>query len=125
MTRHLKPMFVYPALAAMLFGFIYFFTAGYGNGLGLDADVGAGLLLVLPGLLIVVIGVLFTVGMSGQFSVIGYGALGVGLAILLQEMYDGGIIVDAMLGGASIAQYEMIIVILGVVLGGVAYASKR
>jgi hypothetical protein len=125
MKSQVYKVFTYAALAAMLFGFIYFFTAGYGNSLGLDADVGAGLLLVFPGLLIVVIGVLFTVGMNGQFSVIGYGTLGVGLSVLLQEMYDGAIIVDAMLGGATIAQYELIVVILGIVLGGVAYASKR
>jgi hypothetical protein len=125
MKSQVYKVFTYVALAAMLFGFIYFFTQGYGNTLNLDADVGAGLLIVLPGLLIVVVGMLFILGINSQFAVIGYGALGVGLSVLLQEMYDGGIVVDAMLGGATIAQYELVVIILGVVLGGVAYASKR
>jgi hypothetical protein len=66
---------------------------------------------------------LFIVSVRGPFSVIGFGALATGLAVLLQGMYDGGIIVDAMFGGATLVQYEVIIIVLGLVLGGVVYAG--
>lgn len=124
MKHQVYQVFTYAALAAMLFGFTFFFTQGYGATLGLDADVGAGLLKVLPGLFIMVIGTLFIAAVRGLFAVIGFGALGVGFCVLLQEMYDGSIIVDSMLWGGSIAQIELIIIIFGVVLGGVVYAVK-
>ena len=123
MKHRVYQVFTYVALAAMLFGFIYFFTAGYATSLGIDAALGTNLLAVLPGLLISIVGVLFISGMRGSFSVIGFGALSVGLATLLQGMYDGGIVVDAMLGGATLIQYQTIIVIMGLVLGGVVYAG--
>ena len=119
-------VFTYVAVVSLLFGFIYFFTSGMGATFGLDADVGADLLAVLPGLFIAIIGVVFIAGIGGQpFAIIGFGAMGVGLAILLQEMYDAGIIVDVMLGGATLAQYETIIIILGLIFGAVAFISRR
>ena len=104
MKHQVYQVFTYAALAAMLFGFTFFFTQGYGASLGLDADVGAGLLIAFPGLLIVVVGILFIVSVRGPFSVIGCGALATGLAVLLQGMDDGGIVVDAMFGGATLIQ---------------------
>ena len=125
MKRELE-VFTYVAVVCLLFGFIYFFTSGMGATFGLDADMGADLLAVLPGLFICLIGIIFMAGIAGQpFAIIGFGAIGVGLAILLQEMYDASIIVDAMLGGATIAQYETITVILGLIMGAVAYAGRR
>ena len=125
MKRELE-VFTYVAVVSLLFGFIYFFTSGMGATFGLDADVGADLLAVLPGLFIAIIGIVFVAGTGGQsFAVIGFGAMGVGLAILLQEMYDANIIVDAMLGGATIAQYETIMIILGLIMGTVAYVGRR
>jgi hypothetical protein len=124
MTRHLKPMFVYPALAAMLFGFIYFFTGGYAAGLGISPTIGSDLMAVLPGLFIVVIGTLFIAGLAGrQFAVIGFGAWGIGLSILFQEMFDAGIIDASLLAGASIAQLQTITIIVSIVMGGVAYSA--
>ena len=125
MKRELE-VFTYVAVVCLLFGFIYFFTSGMGVSFGLAADVGADLLAVLPGLFIAIIGVVFIAGVGGQpFAIIGFGAVGVGLAILLQEMYDAGIIVDVMLGGATLAQYETIIIILGLIFGAVAFISRR
>jgi hypothetical protein len=125
MKHQVYQVFTYAALAAMLFGFIYFFTQGYGNTLNLDADVGAGLLLVLPGLFIMIVGTLFIVGVRGPFAVIGFGALAVGFTVLLQEMYDGAILVDSMLWGGTIAQIELIVIIFGLVGGGIMYAASK
>jgi hypothetical protein len=125
MKHQVYQVFTYAALAAMLFGFIYFFTAGYATSLGISPTIGASLLAVLPGLFVVVIGTLFIAGLAGkQFAVIGFGAWGIGLSVLFQEMFDAGIIDATLLAGASIAQLQTITIIVSIVMGGVAYASQ-
>jgi hypothetical protein len=124
MKSQVYKVFTYAALAAMLFGFIYFFTGGFATGLGISPSIGADLLAVLPGLFIVVIGTLFIAGLAGrQFAVIGFGAWGIGLSILFQEMFDAGIIDASLLAGASIAQLQTITIIVSIVMGGVAYSA--
>jgi len=118
--------FTYAAVIMMLGAFILFFTMGFGDKLGLDADMGAALLDVLPGIFLVICSIVLITGVAGQIlAIIGYGASGVSIAVLLQEMYDANILIDSMLGGATIAQYEIIITIFGLLLGTVAFMSRR
>lgn len=120
-------MYAYAAVAAILAGLIYFWTGGFGAALNLSSDVGADLLAVLPGLLIFIVGVvaLAKYGAGKPFVIAAFAAMSIGMAVLLQEMYDASIIVDAMIAGASIGQVETIIIIAGIMVGGVAYATNR
>jgi hypothetical protein len=118
--------FTYMAIAAILISFILFFTMGFADGLGLDADMGDALIAVLPGILLCICSIILITGIGGQIlAIIGFGASGVSVAVLLQEMYDANILIDSMLGGATIAQYEIIITIFGLLLGAVAFMSHK
>jgi len=105
--------------------FILFFQGGYADALGLSSTIGDELIAVFPGLFVTIIGIIAISKSGGSPLIIGgFGAVGIGLAVLLSEAYTAEIIVDAMLGGATIAQCEIIIIILGLVLGAVAYTTS-
>jgi len=104
---------------------ILFFAGGYASDFGLSATIANDLLAVLPGLFVSIIGIIAVSQAKGSPLIIGgFGAVGIGLAVLLSEAYTAEIIVDAMLGGATIAQCEIITIILGLVLGAVAYTTS-
>lgn len=105
---------------------VLFFAGGYAADFGLSATIGDDLLAVLPGLFVSIIGIIAVSQASDSPLIIGgFAAIGIGLAVLLSEAYTAGIIIDAMLGGATIAQYETIVIIVGLLLGSVAYVSGR
>lgn len=103
----------------------FFFSMGYADSLNLDPSIGANLIAVFPGLFVTIIG-LITIGSqsSSPLMVGGFGATGVGLAVLLNEMYEIGVLDSAVLGGASMAQVEAITIVVSLLMGGAVYATK-
>ena len=103
----------------------FFFSMGYADSLNLDPSIGANLIAVFPGLFVTIIG-LITIGSqsSSPLMVGGFGAAGVGLAVLLDEMYDIGVLNAAVLGGASMAQVEAITIVVSLLMGGAVYATR-
>lgn len=125
MARKNHPI-VMIAVFVILFVFILFFAGGYAADFGLSATISDDLIAVLPGLFVSIIGIIAVSQTTNSPLIIGgFGVVGIGMAVLLSEAYTAGIIVDAMLGGATIAQCEVIIIILGLMLGAVAYAGSR
>jgi len=106
--------------------FILFFQGGYADGFGLSATIDDDLLAVLPGLFVSIIGIIAVSQAKGSPLIIGgFGAVGVGLAVLLSEAHAAGIFTDAMIGGATLAQLEVITIIVSILLGSGVYASSR
>jgi hypothetical protein len=92
--------------------------------LGLDSGLLTSILAVLPGLIITVVGIL-GIGRDDALVIGGYGAAGLGIAILMGELYTASIINDTMLSGATLGGLEALIVVLSLVMGAVAYQAKR
>jgi hypothetical protein len=125
MTRKGSPV-VMIAVFMIIIVIILFFAGGYASGFGLSATISDDLLAVFPGLFVSIISIIAISQTTDSPLIIGgFSAVGIGLAILLSEAYTAGIIVDAMLGGATIAQYETIMIILGLIMGTVAYVGRR
>ena len=104
--------------------FILFFQGGYADGFGLSATIDDDLLAVLPGLFVSIIGIIAVSQAKGSPLIIGgFGAVGIGLAVLLSEAYTAGIF--ALTGTVTLAQLETITIIVSIILGGVAYASTE
>ena len=93
---------------------------------GLDSGLLGNIIAVLPGLLIGIIGIIGIGESHGSALIVGgFGAAGLGLAVLMGEMYSAGIINDVVLAGMTLGQLETITVILSLVMGGVAYSMRR
>ena len=94
--------------------------------LNLPAGTTAKLIVVLPGLLLffIGIGILVTQGVS-VFALPGFGLLGIGVAFLLESIQTNAIYPIVSVGGATIAQYQWIIIILCTMIGGVIAAMSR
>jgi hypothetical protein len=102
-----------------------FFQMGWANTLNLESGIGASLIAVFPGLFVTILGFV-TIGSQFRSPLVvgGFGAVGIGLAVLFGEMYDANIIDSTLLAGATMAQLEVITIIVSLLMGGVAYASR-
>ena len=112
------------AVFAALMILIIFFTQGFGTGLGLPTTLGDDLITLLPGLVLTVFCVFAAATQKGPLSAGACAVLGVGLSILLSELYTMGVVTDAMLNTATLAQYQLILVVVGFIFGVVKYAVR-
>jgi hypothetical protein len=103
----------------------FFFQMGYATPLGLDASIDDSLIAVFPGLFVTIIGLVAITRLNTPLIIGAFGAVGIGLAVLMNEMYDAAIVTDIMLGGTTIAQIQTLVIILSLLMGGVAYNSRR
>ena len=104
------------AVAALL-ALIAFLVYG-GDSLGLETDVETDLIALLPGIGIFVVG-MFLVPQGGLFALPGLGAMGVGLAFLLEEMYNLELISTEMLQGLTIGEVQLWCIVLSLLIGAV------
>ena len=105
---------------------VSWFLVNYGSTISVSAILGSNVIVVLPGLLITFLGIIAVVEAQGGLGVVGcFALMGVGLAILLWEMYTVGIIDDVLLAGATLVQLQAIIIIISLLMGGVAYVSRH
>lgn len=97
-----------------------------GNYLGLSDRFSQNLAYVLPGLVTFMIGAAMILTIKTSiFFVPSFGVMGVGLAILLEEMYTVGIVVDALFVPLTLVEVQIIIIILSILFGGVAAAVTQ
>lgn len=114
-------------VAVALFSVIIFFLQGWGSSLSLPATLGESLLAVLPGIFFTSIGVIgVAVSPRGSPMVVGgVACVGVGAAVLVGLMFNASLLTDAMVGGWTKENIQVVVVIASMVLGSVIYALKH
>lgn len=111
-------------LLAVIIGIAYVLNTGMGAVWGLPVGTGATLMGVFPGLFVIALS-MFGVGKLRNKPVI-MGVLattGIGVSVFLGELNAVGLLDVAMLGGYALADVQILCVILGILLGIVAYAT--
>lgn len=97
------------------------------NYLGFAAGFATSLIMVLPGLIVFFVGcaTLATQDLS-VFAIPGFGALGIGIAILISEMNAQNIIIDNYIArGWTLLEIQLFFVIIFFLMGAVVAASER
>ena len=102
----------------------YFLNSSYASGLGFDSSIATNLGAVFPGLFITILS-LIAISRGSALAIGGFGAAGIGFAILLGELYTVGTIDDTILSGATLAQVQTLTIVIGIVMGGVSYAVSH
>jgi hypothetical protein len=111
-------------VAVSLLAIFAYLTGGYAADLGFNAAIGTNLTAIFPGLFVTILG-LVSVARGGPLAIGGFGAIGIGLAVLFGEMYTVGIITSGILAGATIVQVQTITIVVALLMGGVAYATQK
>lgn len=106
----------------------YFLTQDYAiTDLGFDSQIATDLMSVAPGIFLFLINVAIISQIdSGHPAMVGgFTFCGLGIVLLVQELYDINIITDALIDPATILQIQELILIVSILLGGYAWASGR
>jgi len=113
---------VYLAVAIIPVAFYYVFTTM--SIPEIPTGIGATFGIILPGLLIMGVAVVEAAwAKNGVGAMGGYTVMGVGLALLLYELNVAGMVSAAMLAPATLEQVQTLIIVLGLIIGVVAYRS--
>jgi len=126
--RSMKIPDVLPILivVVMIIGISIFLSIGYGSSFGITAEVGSNLVLILPSIFFFIMGSLIVAATSGLFVIMGFGGIGIGLALLLSQLNIIGILQAQDLGYWSVTEAQTVIIILSLMVGGiVALATRR
>lgn len=103
---------------------IVVFLVNAGSTLGFSSDFTDDIITVLPGVFVFIVGALMIMNMSGVFYIPGFGMLGIGVAILLDEMNTAGVIVPELLtGSVTLEQAQVFIVIICLLIGAVVAST--
>jgi len=90
----------------------------------IPTSIGATFGIILPGLLIMGVAVVEAAwAKNGVGAMGGYTVMGVGLALLLYELNVAGMVSAAMLAPATLEQVQTLVIVLGLIIGVVAYRS--
>jgi len=91
----------------------------------MSSGAGSTLMTLLPGIFISLI-CLYTIAETGGFyTVPAIMGLGMSLCYLLGEANTLGLVVDAMLGGLTVSQLQIWVMLMATLLGGTLYAYQR
>lgn len=93
--------------------------------LGLPGTLDVDFAIVLPYIIVMVLGISLTVITKGVFAIIGFPTLGIGLALLLDELHTQGYISVQMLTGLVIGDLYMWCIVLGLLGGAIVSAMSR
>ena len=85
----------------------------------MEADSYTDFLLILPGLFLFAVGILIISRMRGLFALPGFTVVGIGLAVLSEEMYDIGIINNAMISNLTIGEFQLLVIAVSFLVGAV------
>jgi len=113
--------------AAVVMIVVIIITLTYGKTpLGLESDVDTTLATLFPGLFIVTVGFIMVGITRGIYLFPAIGGVGLGFAILFEEMDTLGLITTDMFYGLTIGQLQAWCIILGLVIGGVtAFINQK
>ena len=99
----------------VIFMGLYFF----GDNIGLEATSFTDFLLVMPGLFLFAVGALIIGRMRGLFALPGFTVVGIGIAVLSEQMYDLGILNDAMISNLTIGEFQILVIAVAFLIGAV------
>ena len=121
----MKPYLKMVVAAVMLAALIIALTYGK-DALSLEADVDTTLATLFPGLFIVTVGFIMVGVTRGIYLFPATGALGIGFAILFEELDALSLITGEMYSGLTLGQLQTWLIILGFMFGGViGFATSR
>ena len=114
------------AAAVTLLAVLILFTFYAGDYVNLDPDMTGTLIGVFPGLAVTIVGMLTLATQKLEiYAIPGFGAIGIGLAILLHEMNSLGIIVDDFISsGYSLLELQALVIIIGILMGGAVASTE-
>ena len=104
---------------------VVMFLVLYGDKLGFDSALGKDLVMVAPGVILTIVGLLITASLAGLYYIPGLGVVGVSLAYLLGQLDTQGYITSNLLQSLTIVQTQLLLVVAGFVIGGVLSAADR
>lgn len=107
---------------AVVFIAIFAFLSNFGDDIGLDPDVGPDLIMVFPGIFVTVLGFVVAVKLGGIFVLPGFGSIGIGLAVLLEELHTGGFVTPNIMAGMTVGQLQVWLIVVGLLIGGILAA---
>ena len=114
-----------PIAVTVLIIVVFMFIVMNPGTVNMSAGAGSTLMTLLPGIFISLI-CLYTIAETGGFyTVPAIMGLGMSLCYLLGEANTLGLVVDAMLGGLTISQLQIWVLLMATLLGGCLYAYQR
>ncbi len=91
----------------------------FGDDIGLPTTADTDFLSILPGLFCFAVGILIIGRMGGLFALPGLSVVGIGIAILSEQMYDLGILNDQMISYLTIGEFQMLVIAVSFLVGAV------
>ena len=114
-----------PIAVTVLIIVVFMFIVMNPGTINMSSSAGSTLMTLLPGIFISLI-CLYTIAETGGFyTVPAIMGLGMSLCYLLGEANTLGLVVDAMLGGLTISQLQIWVLLMATLLGGCLYAYQR
>lgn len=110
----------YVAIAGTVVALYYIFTTSAFP--SVPAQLGAALQACIPGLLIggfAIVEAILT--RHGPAAMGGYTLAGLGLSIILDELFTAGVLTAAMLAPALLWQVQILVILMGFIMGIIAY----
>jgi len=104
-------------IASVVFIFLALYYAG--DVIGLETTSHTDFLQIVPGLFIFAVGILVVGRMGGLFALPGFTVVGIGIAVLCEEMYDLGILNDQMMSNLTIGEFQILVIAVSFLIGGV------
>lgn len=114
-------------MALTAFIAIVIFVLYAGTQIGLPAIANTHIIAVIPSILVffISVGVLLSTGVS-IFALPGFTGMGIGLALLLGTLENNGIYpIASIAGGATLAQVQLLVIILCALVGAAVAAVSR
>ena len=121
--KSLKRMDVQIVAIAVLFVVMVMFLMVSKDTLRLPPTIDEDFIRLLPGIVVVVLGLYLTATTRNYFSIASMFAVGIALAFLVGEMDDLGMVTVDMLNGLTVDQLQLWIVVVSTILGGVVGVS--
>lgn len=91
----------------------------------MSAGAGSTLMTLFPGIFLSLICLYVIAETGGYYTVPAVMGLGMGLCFLLGEANTLGLVVDAMLGGLTVGQAQIWIMVMSSLLGGVLFSFQK
>lgn len=108
-------------IGIMIGSVIFIFLALFyiGDDIGLPTTAELDFLSLVPGLFFFAAGILIIGKLGGLFALPGLTVIGVGIAVLSEQMYDLGILNDQMISYLTIGEFQILVIAVSFLVGAV------
>lgn len=111
---------------AVLMAVVILIFLVYGGGyLGFGPGVISDFAILLPGVTLLIAGILIVGSIQGQFVIAGFGAIGIGLALLSAYMNTAGVLIPDILTPTFTISDLQVVLVIGPLIVGAVVASRR